>query len=313
MGQTPHFFQETTVLMSMKPIYLLILGGVLVSSISSFEASASERVEYNGLSHRCERENGNGDRAFRISGGIGPCRDLTNISQNFLFHWRLYFSKDLKGIGLFGGKRKKVRLKNKNLEGSLFSETEVEEINLRKSQLSYIEIIQSKLINADISKASGRDLKILASNLHGANFNRSDFKKVNFEESILTSINFEFGSCLGCSFNRVRLGQAKLNNLTLTESSFEFADGPFVSFENAELTKAQFKGANFSNGNFQSATLKGADLRETTLLNADLRSADLSEASYDENTQWRLAKFNLSTRLPFTAEEALSFGMILAE
>ena len=116
------------------------------------------------------------------------------------------------------------------------------------------------------------------------------------------------------------------------------ADLSDASLAEADLSGADLNGANLQRANLMNAVLKGtnlrnADLSNTTLIgaeftNADLRGANLSGAQLGERgkviflgdldtrlspTQFKGARFDEKTLLPFDCKEGKSRGMILVQ
>lgn len=94
------------------------------------------------------------------------------------------------------------------------------------------------------------------------------------------------------------------------------ADLSGADLQGADLTRCQLGGADLRNADLRGATLAGAYLYKADLRGADLRGANFSlklKGAELARTQLNGARFDISTVLPFSTDEALRRGMVMAD
>lgn len=152
---------------------------------------------------------------------------------------------------------------------------------------------------ARVSNEVWQDLKLTGINLNGSIISRSHFKKIDLNHAAY------------------RMG-------AISESTFENVEAQFVDFRGALLKGVIWKDSNlqsiiasgsrmekskFINCDLQKANLWGANLQESDLSGSDLRGANL-QSTYTLFTNFKGAKFDGTTLLPFSREEAINKGMV---
>ncbi len=126
---------------------------------------------------------------------------------------------------------------------------------------------------------------------------------------------------------KIKGGDISFSNLdraSLTQSSFEEINGDFIgikrsylqsviwkkaSLKNLLATASRIRKSQFIECDLRDADFWGANLQETSFEKSDLRGANL-QATYLLFTNFKEARFNSKTKLPFSEEEALSRGMV---
>lgn len=117
------------------------------------------------------------------------------------------------------------------------------------------------------------------------------------------------------------LSGENLSGITLTKANVAGHDLSGADISDANLSKAKAIGARFFNTNLKDSNLSEAKLQDSTMVGANLEGVDLSGANLEgavlkkvrtENTNWEDAIFSHRTILPFSHQEALNKGMILA-
>ncbi len=282
---------------------------VIFANLAAF--AASEEVSFDPTLHYCVNEQTKQGPIYLKKGHTGPCHDFTGQKLGALFRFKLLFVKDLSGSSFQGIKVKKLKFQEKKLEGVNFSKAEVNLFIALKSELSYSNFTQANVQNADLHAVVALSSQMKGVNLHGSNLSLGRFDNSVFEEAILTSRNLRNIECRECVMKNVKGQQIQAQNAHFEGANFEGAELKFGQLSNANFEKANLHGADFSSAELDGVQFKDADLTGAIFHTANLKGADLSTVKGEE-IKWRFAKFDSSTKLPFSAEDAVQqYGMIL--
>lgn len=148
-------------------------------------------------------------------------------------------------------------------------------------------------------------------NLRGMSLYGAKLPGIDLSGADLTEVGLN-GQIMPLDLKRANLRGAILDsamsmggwNVHLDDADLTLASIQDADLSNITAERASFRGANLSRSNFHSSTLNGADFSH-----ADLRGTRLSWIEY-EGAVFRGARFNGTTVLPFSREEALALGMI---
>jgi uncharacterized protein YjbI with pentapeptide repeats len=135
---------------------------------------------------------------------------------------------------------------------------------------------------------SGIDLSQL--DLSYTQFRGSTLVETNFYGSILTGANFRNANMKGCYIEECSILEADFSYANLMNASFMYAEPEILTVEKelkfprllptclhcADLTDADFNGANLVGADFSGAVLTGADFTGANLTGADLTGAELT-------------------------------------
>ncbi len=133
------------------------------------------------------------------------------------------------------------------------SGADLQEINLRGSNMSDINLTEAKMQGADLSTAV-----LVASDISSANLMGASLQGANLSSS--------------------RLQHTNLWEANLLRANFEGADLSHANLESASCAEADFSGADFSGANLSGANFLGAVMEETILIGAMLVGANLGAA-----------------------------------
>jgi len=120
--------------------------------------------------------------------------------------------------------------------------------------------------------------------LHGANFEKTNFEKANLQLAILWESN-----CRGADFRKADLEWAIFWEANLMSANISDTEITGAFFGNASLQKANFQNSDIENANFQEANLKGANLeRVKNIEKASFVDANLKDTVLEE---WHKEKY----------------------
>lgn len=174
----------------------------------------------------------------------------------------------------------------------------------------------------DLKEADLRGSHLSFANLRGANL-----ETAWFHGAYLVRAEMEGAVLKGAFLPGARMAMANLRGSVLESAHLEGAHLAAANLllgemKGANLSAASLVAGQLSGANLTSAVLDGADLRGAYLIGAslvgaglrgaDLRGADLSQAMAFL-ADFRKAKYDKNTKLPFDDEEATRRGMIRVE
>jgi uncharacterized protein YjbI with pentapeptide repeats len=122
-----------------------------------------------------------------------------------------------------------------------------------------------------------------------------DLRWASFRESRLIKLKCKNSDFRGADFRGAQAAQSQWSRCRLESANFEGAKLSRSDFRNIDLQHAKFGYAFISYADFRGADLRSTDFRNSILIGA----------------QFENAKYDLNTKLPFSAADAARKGMIL--
>ncbi len=102
-------------------------------------------------------------------------------------------------------------------------------------------------------------------NLPGAIFRWANCNDSSFAGAILTRVEFDNASFIGCDFRNAILSNARASQSMFAAADFADADLRDTPFVNSSLVDARLKGAKLDGANFDGADLRGIDFSDVDL------------------------------------------------
>ena len=188
---------------------------------------------------------------------------------------------DLRKANLSG-----VNLTGVDLRSADLSEANLTEVDLRVARLNNANLSGACLNNANLSGARLNNANLNGAVLTNINLNGARLNNANLNGAVLTNINFNGAILSGAILSSVTLRSitlrgATLRSITLSHSDLSGADLSAADLTSANLSEANLSEANLSKAHLREANLNGANLSNANLKNAYLRLAHLREASLD--------------------------------
>ncbi|MFC1633967.1 pentapeptide repeat-containing protein [Planctomycetota bacterium] len=177
---------------------------------------------------------------------------LVNNDVNVWNHWREMHSEIRPNL-------RRANLSGMNLSSTNFRNADLEKANLREANLSQADFKQANLSGANLSEANLREVDFERANLSGAN---------------LSKANLDCTKLSNADLSRANLRETNLKKAWLWHTIFRMAD-----LRRVNLSGVQLGGTNLIGANLRGANLSNSDLEEVNLTGSDLSGADLSEAS----------------------------------
>lgn len=171
-------------------------------------------------------------------------------------------SSEMKGCVLSGVHGREADMSHADLTEADMNKSDFEGARFTETRMDYAVLEESQLKGAHFHNASARWVEFNAADLTEADFHGADVSRADFSEAVMQNTGFS---------------DAKAHSAT-----FEGATGKFVNFEKADLRKSRADKATFlERANFQKADLseanwEGADLTSSILRFATLTMTDLS-------------------------------------
>ena len=163
------------------------------------------------------------------------------------------------------------------IEGAELSSLRSNKLNLSRAILKKSNLVDSKITNSYLSRID----------LSDSFLNHADFSNSDLEESIFKNANLSF---------------ANLENTRLSGSDFTNAQMDYVNLKKSISSWREYTATeemyevnevNFENANFYGAMLENANLGGTNLC-----GVNLDEISFNEQTNFSRAKYNILTNFP---------------
>jgi uncharacterized protein YjbI with pentapeptide repeats len=195
-----------------------------------------------------------------------------------------------KGVDLVGANLKRADLMGANLENANLTNANLEEASLSGACLIHADLMRAKLSHAHLKHA----------NLMG----------VRLKEAELVESNLVYASLIGAYLKGANLYRADLYGSffsALHEHYPNYKSHFFWAKPERQLMGkyiwADLEAANLMEANLQSAYLVSSDLNHANLEGANLEKANLQNANlakitFNENTKWTNAKYNIETIWP---------------
>ena len=206
---------------------------------------------------------------------------------------------DLSGATLNSTKMHETCLGSADLTSTKVIDADLTEGILSKSNLSHtdfsgstldkLEMIEATFNNTNLSNTSLKEIIFLETDFSGANFSGADLTEanfikpkldgVNFSGAKAQSVNFIEASCEKAVFKDADLTNVRFpKNANLKKADFRGAMLDNANLMDADLTKATFTKASLNNANLMKANFTNADLTAITAKKANFMKADLSDA-----------------------------------
>lgn len=199
----------------------------------------------------------------------------------------------------------KTDLAGANLSAAILADANLSSANFAQAKLCNADLVHTKLDGASFKGAdlAGADFSLAEG--AGANFENAAAAAARFLEASLEGVNFAGAHCAGADFTAARLRKANFEGANLEGASLEMADASDAAFNaarckrlkagrGANLSRAQFKGAQAAQAAFHGSRLDGANFAESdltraffdgaSLAGANLASVKAAEARFDQTT-----------------------------
>lgn len=178
---------------------------------------------------------------------------------------------------------RKADLSGVNLSGADLSDADLSEVNLSWANLNGANLAGINLYESDLEGANlrGSDLRwadLRGARLGGADLIRADLRWANLESADLSKANLSKAILYEAHLEGANLSHAYAREVNLSKAHVGEADLNGADLSRATLYEASLDGANLSHANLTSASLGEARLAWTKLQGADLSWAALSEA-----------------------------------
>jgi hypothetical protein len=129
-----------------------------------------------------------------------------------------------------------------------------------------------------------REHPYIVPELDGTNLRRADLTKVDLTVADLAHADLSGARLRRPDLREARLFASDLSGADLFAANLQEADLRDANFRGADLRRADFSGADARSADLQAARLQRADFQHTDLAAADLRRANLSEANLASST-----------------------------
>lgn len=194
------------------------------------------------------------------------------------------------------------------------SGVDLQGVNLRKTNLSGVNLQSANLRGADLKYAIFHETNLSGTNLDNADLRKADLKYANLSGASLKNARLNsaiLGEDMGIL--KIKFG-ANLTNADFQGANLRGANLQGLDLSTANLSKANLQGVDLSTvdlskGNLQEANLRGVTLSGNTLVsNANLEKSDLSESKLDfvDFGNANLRGANLSSSIMVGANLALA-------
>lgn len=207
-----------------------------------------------------------------------------------------FASFDLAKTNFDKARLNQTNLKHTNLtrvsfNKSILIETDFEGANLENVIFKDLHLIDSNLKDVNLQGALLEDVRINSSNLENTNFRGANFYKVectsstlnesNFSDTKINSVDFSNSKFQKARFMKSELKIVEFKNAKLEEAVFQNVNAIHdVSFQDANLYRANFRNVKFQSTVFSRAILKETKLQRTVLRNANFQGAKLQDAQF---------------------------------
>ena len=158
-------------------------------------------------------------------------------------------------------------------------------------------LVSAKLVNEQHSDSQIIGSHMDSSYIYTSRYQGGDWSFVLLRRAILFQSSWQ---------------NTKADNVDLRGSHIKGSQFQDVSLKNLWASGSRFTQTQFLNCDLQGANFWGANLQEVNFTGSDLRGADLRN-TFRLFTEFKGAKINSQTRLPFSREEAHEKGMISVE
>jgi len=207
----PHFRNLFKLLLSTP----MISGALVVLGLSSQLQAQDKagRFEYEETLKYCIDIHGN--PGFNNNNKIGSCTEFKYKEFDWLFKFRLFFHKDLRGSSFMEVQQEGIPLKKKNLEGCKFNGAILRSAHFEKSRLAFVDFRHADLDSAHLNGLTAMNGNYDRANLYGTNFSLSNLDNSTFKQATAMALDMTGVHCQNCDFTQANLSQAKLSTVLL--------------------------------------------------------------------------------------------------
>ncbi|MGJ3248274.1 MAG: pentapeptide repeat-containing protein [Elainellaceae cyanobacterium] len=175
------------------------------------------------------------------------------------------------------------RIKNSHIVPDL-RKANLSSINLRNINLSSADLSFASFRKTDLSEANLSNVYSVSTNFSGAclittNFGNAELRYANFNSAKLTRANLDSANLGEAYLRKAFLKNANLSNAVLSVSNLSLAD-----FSQADLSNANLKLVNAKESNFKHADLSGTQAFGTNFTGAKFTGACLCDWKIDRET-----------------------------
>lgn len=196
-------------------------------------------------------------------------------------------------------------LSNMDLRGAQFQQAQLQVVKFNGTQLDSANFSGAVLIGINFDETKLQNAKFAQAEIKKVTFFEAEMKNVDFSGTQWSDSMMSYFSCEGCNFKSAQLSGAILDGSHLPHSNFAESILENVNFSSSDLTGAIFVKANLTGANLSKSQLTKANFQA-----ARLKATNISQAAYAEAI-FKDAVYNRRSVLPFDAEKAAEFGMIL--
>ncbi|MBN2515589.1 MAG: DUF2169 domain-containing protein [Deltaproteobacteria bacterium] len=213
------------------------------------------------------------------------------ILENVNFAGTNLTGADLSGAVLTGAVVDRAHLKSSYLKGCLLSRVHGHEADMSHSDLSDADITESDFSQGNFEKACMDNAILENSKLEGARFKGASAQWTVFTAADLRKTDFRGADITRADFTDADIQNANFAETVAHSATFEGATGKSVNFEKADLRKsraddstrlerADLQKADLSEANWEGANLTSSILRFATLTMTDLSRCNLPGSDF---------------------------------
>jgi uncharacterized protein YjbI with pentapeptide repeats len=194
------------------------------------------------------------------------------------FSHRSLADLDLSGVDLSGAKLAGADLSHTKLVGA-----KLVGADLSGALLDFTWIMRADFSQANLSGATLRAL-VVSTGMESSPAEAARFVESNFSDARMTA-RFAFDDLHSANFSGARMAADMRNqSMGLTRTDFASANLTGANFSGAELGHVSFRFAKLAGANFSGASLKGADFSGADLTRANFTGADTAGAIFSGAT-----------------------------
>ena len=195
---------------------------------------------------------------------------------------------DLSDVDFKGVELDHTSFEQASLTKTVFTSASLKETSFKQAQINNVDFSSARLFKATFSRARLNEATFKSANLQGTDFERSIIKKSSFENArfypdekpvvrdqgqtanfheaeVLSDVTFDKANLIKANFSQKSWLRLSFKEANLTQSSFAGASLTSSSFKNANLDGANFEGAKLIDVDLTGATFKGAKVSNITL------------------------------------------------
>ena len=144
-------------------------------------------------------------------------------------------------------------------------------MNLADRDLSYADLFQASLIDANLSGAELKRVELADAELQGI-----DLRGADLQDAMLEGSRLQDAALGDANMRRASLKATDLQGAFFTNTQLQGADLSLADLQGVDLSQVQMQGANLEGALLQVTNLRGAQLQGANLRDAHLEGADLT-------------------------------------